>query len=193
MSLATDIVLRGLRVTLRPFGIEQMTTRYLGWLNDPEVNRWSRRSEMGNIDEVAARAYLKSLVDDERILGIHLAGDGHIGNIKFGPIDWANSRTDISIVIGERHVWGRGVGAEAVYLVSQYLFETLGLNRLDAGSCNPAFVKMVQNIGWRVEGVLRERVRLGDQFYPYTILAQLRSEFARLDRFEVPYVNSGLS
>ncbi len=184
MSAIPDLVIRGSRVTLRPFGIEHITPRYLSWLNDPEVNRYSRRRDQNPIDEGQARQYIASRAPEEVILGIHLDDLGHVGNVKYGPLDRANSRADVSILIGERNVWGRGIGTESVYLVSRYLLQVVGLNRVDAGTCNPAFVKMVLKIGWQIEGVLQQRVRIGREFLPYTIVAQLASEFACLEQFE---------
>ncbi|MDP6351521.1 MAG: GNAT family protein, partial [Alphaproteobacteria bacterium] len=103
---------------------------------------------------------------------------------KYGPIDRARRRADIAIMIGDRAVWGRGVGAEATYLVSRYLFVERGLARIDAGSCNPAFVRMVVKLGWRVEAGPPERVRIGGELLPYTRLAQTDSEFRRRPAFE---------
>lgn len=177
--------LRGRRVRLEPFGPELISERYLGWLNDPEVNRYSRRALMDPITEEDARAYLASLAPGEQVLAIHASGWGHVGNVKFGPVDLANSRCDVSILVGERAVWGWGIGAEAVYLVCRHLFEERGLNRVDAGSANPAFLRLVEKLGWRIEGVQRERVRDGSgAFLDFTLVAQLAADFRRLPQYE---------
>jgi RimJ/RimL family protein N-acetyltransferase len=156
--------------------------RYLAWLSDPVVNAHSRRAGTST-SAMEAKLYLASLGPDEAVLGIHHRALGHVGNVKYGPIDRANDRADISILIGARDAWGKGVGREAVYLVTRHLFETEGLNRVDAGSGNPAFVRMVQSLGWRVEGVQRERVRVGDRHLDWTLLAQLRREFVLRPEF----------
>jgi RimJ/RimL family protein N-acetyltransferase len=173
-------------VTLRPFDAGQICERYLRWLSDPEVNAYSRRSGQAPITAADAERYLASLAAEEVVLGIHLAGEGHVGNVKFGPVDRVNDRCDISILIGEKKVWGRGVGKEAVYLVSRHLFEEVGLHRLDAGSGNPAFIAMVERLGWRREGVLRQRVRIGERLVDCVLLAQLRPEFHRRPELEAP-------
>lgn len=174
--------LSGRRVTLVPFGPDRVSDRYLAWLNDPEVNAYSRRKGTRVTPEDADR-YLNSLRADEHVLAI-LVGDEHVGNVKFGPIDWQNACADISILLGERKVWGQGIGAEAVYLVSRYLLKTLGLNRVHADSFNPAFLKLVDKLGWRIEGVLRERVRLDGRFFDDTVVSQLAREFRMIEAFE---------
>ena len=174
--------LSGRRVTLASFGPDRVTDRYVAWLNDPEINAYSRRKGTITTTEDAER-YLNSLRADEHVLAI-LMVDEHVGNVKFGPIDWQNACADISILVGERRVWGRGIGAEAVYLVSRHLLKTLGLNRVHADSFNPAFLRLVDKLGWRAEGVLRERVRLDDRFFDDTVVSLLAREFQVIDEFE---------
>lgn len=184
MSLPAPLpVLEGARVTLRKFDTAQISARYVGWLNDAEVNRFSRRG--GRVtSEAEARAYIASRTADEAVFGIHTPAEGHVGNLKLGPVDWDNRRADISIVIGEKRVWGRGLAAESIYLATRFAFEQLQLNRIDAGSGNPAFIKAVRNLGWTLEGVLRERVLLESGFVDWSVLAILRREFRRLPRYE---------
>lgn len=181
----TELILRGCRLTLTPFLPEQVHDRYLSWLSDPEVNRYSQRRNAGTVSAQSAQDYLSSLKTDEAVLAVHCPEHGHVGNVKYGPIDRLNRRADISILMGERQVWGRGYGTEAIYLVSRHLFETENLNRVDAGSTNPAFLRAVAKLGWRTEGVLRQRVWLGDHFVDWTLVAQLQSEFTRRPEWEL--------
>ena len=180
--------LHGRRVVLRVFDADQIHDGYLHWLNDPVVNKHSQRRDGSPIDAAAARRYLDTLRTDEVVLGIHHREHGHVGNIKYGPIDWANRRADISIMIGEPAVWGQGVGAEAVYLVTKYLFAEKGLNRVDAGTRNPAFIRLVQKLGWTVEGVQRQRIGAQGGFHDQTLLAQLAVDFRRHPDFETAEV-----
>jgi len=161
---------------LRPFGLADVTERYLGWLNDDVVNQFSRRYGSHTSRE-EAEAYLGSLAANEAILAIDHPAHGHVGNIKYGPVDTSGERCDISILIGEKAVWGKGVGRAAVYGVSGYLFNDLKLNRVDAGSMNPAFIRAVQSIGWQIEGVLRQGVKINGHFHDWTLMAQLREEY----------------
>jgi [ribosomal protein S5]-alanine N-acetyltransferase len=172
------IDLRGRTLQLVPFTKADITSRYLAWLADAEVNRYSRRRDLPPETAAGAACYLDGLPAEAEVLAILCPPHGHVGNIKF-EVDAVNRRADISIVIGERAVWGRGVGAEAIYLVSRHLFEARRLHRIDAGTCNPAFERSVLKLGWRREGVLRQRVALGGAYHDYVILAQLAAEFRR--------------
>jgi [ribosomal protein S5]-alanine N-acetyltransferase len=178
-------VLSGPRLTLRPFSAADITPRYLGWLSDDRVNEFSRR--LGKPPETleGARAWLASLKPDECVYAIEAAPFGHIGNVKYGPVNWSNLAADISIMIGEVASWGRGFGAEATYLVSKHLFEDRAVNRLAAASINPAFIRMVEKLGWQREGIQREESRVGGKFYDSVLLSLLKREFRLISTYEV--------
>jgi len=189
----SGLALKGPMVTLTPFGERHITPRYLAWLSDDEVNRYSKRYGSPPQSAADARAWLAGISPDEHVLAIEAAGLGHVGNIKLGPIHHRDGRADISILIGERAVWGRGIGAEATYLATRHLFSGLGLNRVEAGSANPAFIRMVEKLGWKKEGLQRQRVRIGGHVFDWTLVAQLRSEFRTIDAFEPAEASAGVS
>ncbi len=170
-------VLVGRTVRLEQFGVDDISAAYLAWLSDPEVNRYSRRSAQGPVSRTDAEDYLAGLAPDEIVLAIRHTAHGHVGNLKYGPIDAVGGSADISILIGERKCWGLGIGCEAIYLVSRYLFGEVGLVRVEAGTCNPAFIRTVEKLGWRTEDVMPAHVRIGDKLMDYTRLAQGRGEF----------------
>lgn len=176
--------LHGARLTLRPLTSQHITARYLAWTGDDEVNRYSRR--FGKPAQSAAEifAWITGLQRDEIALAIEVPPLGHIGNIKYGPINWSNLDADVSILIGERAAWGRGYGAEAHYVVVKHLFLDRGLNRVHAASINPAYVRMVERIGWAREGVQREESRVGGVFYDSILLSFLRREFVVRPEYE---------
>jgi RimJ/RimL family protein N-acetyltransferase len=57
--------------------------------------------------------------------------------------------------------WGRGYATEASQTVLQFGFEVLSLNRIYAHHMlrNPASGRVLEKIGMKQEGILRERVR----------------------------------
>jgi len=171
-------VLRGRSISCRVFSADGVHARYVEWLNDPEVNRYSRRRFVVTT-EADARAFLDGLSPDECVLAIHTADHVHIGNIQYHIVDRQAAVAELRLLIGEREAWGRGYGTEALYLVSRDLFERLALNRVEANTCNPAFARAVEKLGWRLEGRLRERCLCDGRRLDYLWFGQLRSEFAR--------------
>ena len=82
-----------------------------------------------------------------------------IGAIGVMSIDWANRKAEFGYWLA-REYWGRGYMTEATRLFAKYAFETLKLERLYAHVFAPniASQRVVEKIGFRLEGILRRNV-----------------------------------
>lgn len=156
----------GPRLHLRSVRPSDATERYVGWLNDPEINRYLEvRFSKQTLEGV--KAYVAEMAEsrDYAFFAIVLNdGDRHIGNIKIGPINRAHGFADVGIVIGEKDCWGKGYASEAIGLATRYAFETLGLRRLEAGAYAPnaGSAKAFLKAGWHEEGRELAKWRDGD-------------------------------
>ncbi len=171
--------LRSERLGLRPLRKDDIGERYLAWLNDPDVNRYSGR-RFRPTSQPAAEQYLAGVGGDAQVLAIcTLDGDVHIGNIKYGPIDWCSRCSEIEILIGDKSRWGKGYATEAIALVCNHLFLTLKLHRVEAKTANPGFARAVRKLGWTQEGILRDRFLSADGFCDYLYFSLLEDEYSR--------------
>lgn len=156
-----DLLLERDRLTLRPLTQEDVTDRYVGWLNDPEVHRWlETRWETQTAAKVA-----------EFLAGVHASGSylwgmfvpevGHIGNIKLGPIRQHHECADCSYFIGERSQWGKGYATAAVKLVCEFGFKKLRLHRIQAGCYggNKASQRVLRKAGFAFEGTSQRALK----------------------------------
>ena len=108
---------------------------YVGWLADPQVNRYLE-SRFATHDLESTQRYVASMLDDDDtlFLGIRSAQlQRHIGNIKLGPIDRHHGLGEIGIMIGDRAAWGRGIAFDSIAVLCRIGFEQLGLRKLTAG------------------------------------------------------------
>ncbi len=123
------------RLRLEPFAEAHLTPRYVAWLNDPEVVRYSEQRHQTHTLE-SCRDFVATFADGPNGLWAIIEttqGLGHIGNIST-EVDPAAGTGDIRILIGERDAWGLGLGAEAWIRVMAHLFQELGLKRVTAGT-----------------------------------------------------------
>lgn len=118
------------RVSLRPLrpGDEEAAMR---WAADPEfclATGWTAGLAPRKVREHWSRV-ISGLGPDFLRLGAEL--DGRL----VGYVDLANltpTSGEFGIAIGERALWGRGVGAEAGRLMLAHGFDTLGLETITA-------------------------------------------------------------
>lgn len=175
-----DIQIDAERIYLRKLNESDITVKYINWLNDPEVNKFlSTRFSTQNHETV--RDYVRSFnkANNKLLLGIFLKdGDIHIGNVTFSHIDWFNNFATIGISIGDKNYWGKGYGYETLSCIKNFSFETLKLNRLEAvvDINNLGSLKLFKKVGFEVEGVLRKREKIDDEYTDGIFLGLLNDD-----------------
>lgn len=102
-----------------------------------------------------------------------------VGYIGLHDVDREHLQAEISFWIGD--AWtGQGLVTEAARCIIAFAFDDLGLNRLAAFHMarNPASGRVLAKLGFKREGLLRQRVRKWDVFEDVVALALLRSDHA---------------
>ena len=155
-------VLQSSRLLLRGLQFEDLNATYLGWLNDPAVNRYLETRFLPQTLE-SLQAYWQAHRDDPANpwFAICLKSEGrHIGNIKLGPIQWLHRRAEISLFIGDKSCWGQGFGSEAIAVLRDWAFCELDLQKLNAGvyAGNIGSRSAFEKCGFELEGTLRKEV-----------------------------------
>jgi RimJ/RimL family protein N-acetyltransferase len=100
------------------------------------------------------------------------------GLVELRDIDREHSLGEMSFWLAV-DAWGQGYMSEAVQAVVRYGFEGLGLNRLYAYQMlrNPASGRVLEKNGFKLEGLLRQRVRKWGQFEDVALWAILRQQW----------------
>lgn len=147
-------------IYLRNVCLEDVNDSYYQWLNDPQVNQFlETRFVVQSKEKIAEFVTSKDGNANEILLAIcDKKHKLHIGNIKLGPINWHHRRAEISLLIGNKSYWGKGIATQAIELVSQFAFQTLNLNKLMAGAykANLGSIKAFQHCGFKIEGEVED-------------------------------------
>jgi ribosomal-protein-alanine N-acetyltransferase len=75
--------------------------------------------------------------------------------------------------------WNKGLMTEALGEMVRFGFEVMGLNRIES-PIEPehlASIRVVEKLGFRLEGVLREHIHYGDRFHDDALYALLAKEW----------------
>lgn len=104
-------------------------------------------------------------------------GKHFIGGIAL-RLDLKNENGEIGYWIG-RPYWNRGYCTEAAKAVVAYSFEVLKLNRVQAKHFkrNPASGRVMEKIGMRYEGCLRQYIKKWDNFEDTLVYGMLKVDF----------------
>lgn len=144
------------RLRLEPFSQQHVSDRYVAWLNDPDVVRFSEQRHRRHSRESAAE-YLRSFDGTPNLFWAIVAKDsplGHIGNIN-AYVDLHNRVADIGVLIGEKAVWGRGYGGEAWKAVCRFLLDRAGMRKVTGGTlaANVGMIAIMRGAGMSPDGV----------------------------------------
>lgn len=119
--------MHGRRVSLRP--VSQLDLPLLcRWQNDPEIAHWMdyRGSfELSDVEQDQRRAAREG---HPFVIEV----DGHpIGKAGLNRVDYHARSCSLYIYIGEKGLWGQGLGRDAVMALCRAAFCTLGMQRVE--------------------------------------------------------------
>lgn len=163
-GLLTRTVIRGRRVILRHtsegFSEEEIARRYR-WSLDQELQYWS-----GSIPAASTLAQFRNdviastrHVDPRRDQFAILDNRGElIGMISY--YSWSPERgsVELGVYIGERSLWDRGYGTEAIRTLLDHLFQTtpLRMMNLNTYATNERARASYKKIGFETVGTMRK-------------------------------------
>lgn len=153
--------LYGNKCRLEPFTEQHLSERYAGWLNSPEVVRYSEQRHKSH-DLASCRDYAASFEGSPNFFWAIIATDatlGHIGNLN-AYVDATNGVADVGILVGERRAWRQGFGIDAWLAACHYLLIDLGLRKITAGTLanNFPMLAVMKRSGMIEEGRRRGQV-----------------------------------
>jgi len=155
-ELVESTQIRTNRLLITPFRERHLSMRYVQWLNDPELMKYSeQRHKVHTLD--TCREYYQSYKGTSNLFWAIeevQTQNKHIGNIN-AYIDIHNRLADVGILIGAKEAHGKGYGLEAWIGVGNFLFDSIGIRKLAAGtmSVNVPMIKLMLRAGMIDDGV----------------------------------------
>jgi [ribosomal protein S5]-alanine N-acetyltransferase len=152
------------------------------WQNDRELLDLTA-DRVALQTEAQTRAALERwcrAADDIEHLAMHLKPTGElIGFAQLALIDREHRRCKMAIVIGEKRLWRRGLGTEAIRRMARHAFEDIGLNRIGAEifAFNEGSRRAFEAAGFVREGTLRQNVRRGEDYHDELLYGLLRADW----------------
>jgi len=163
-----QVVIESRDIRLRPVTPADVNDVYVGWMNDREVNQYMetrhRSQTMRDIE-----LYVKAMIERPDVLFLAIIFNGtntHVGNIKLEVVSQIHRRGEISLFVGDKKHWGKGIGSQAVTLLRDFACSTLRLHKLSAGcySNNLASARVFEKAGFTREAVLKEHYLCGHEW-----------------------------
>jgi RimJ/RimL family protein N-acetyltransferase len=179
-------IVRGEHVFLRPAERADIPL-FVGWLNDAETA--SFLSVRAPLSVPLEEAWFERMVATQGKEHYHfviclLDTEQPIGVTSLFDIDHVNGNAGIGITIGEKSLWGRGYGTDAMNAILDFGFGVLRLERLwlDVYDFNARARRSYEKSGFVLEGTQRNAVFLRGRPQDVLLMSMLRAEWDALNR-----------
>ena len=134
------------------FQKSHLTEEYISWLNDKETVKYSRH-RYSKHDMKSSNNYLKEQNNNNNLFlaieakNISKNKNEHIGNISVN-FDFNNEHADISILIGKKRFWGKGIGYILISNLIKFLFNKKNIYIITCGtlSVNVGMIKLMEKL-----------------------------------------------
>lgn len=152
------------------------------YASDPEVSTylpWNTHKSIDESKDFLKMSHKSFQTADNIDWGIELKNEGKlIGAISIRKWNDDNRCGDIGYVLSRKY-WNKGITTEALKTVIKFGFENLNANRLEAhcDENNTASYRVMEKVGMKYEGTLREKVFVKGNFINIRFYSILRSEF----------------
>ena len=170
--------LQGEMIVLRPLEARDTDAVY-ELLADPEGRRQVGSTRQYARDQIPEAIAAAGAADDRIVLAVTANGsDEYLGQIALEAIDLVVRRAAVTLQMRPAYR-GRGYGTEAIELVLGFAFDGLGLHRigLQVLTINARAMSLYENLGFRVEGRLRDAYRDGDGWCDGVVMGLLEDEY----------------
>jgi [ribosomal protein S5]-alanine N-acetyltransferase len=127
----------------------------------------------------SATIFIQSVLDSDTYGLIQKESDQLIGMMTL-KVHSTYQRGELGYWVG-KPFWGKGYGTEAARALVQYGFQSLNLHKIyaQAFTTNPGSWRIMEKIGMKYEGTLRQHVYRFGEFYDLAQYGLLREEYSQ--------------
>jgi RimJ/RimL family protein N-acetyltransferase len=172
-------VIEGTLVRLRPPRPDDAAAM-ITWFEDMEVTRFLLRRHPPGIEE--EKEWLEKVArDPNEILWVVEHEGRAVGVTGINQIDWRNGFGTTGTLIGDKAVWGKGIGREVMQLRARYAFNQLPLRKLKSGYLdgNEASARAQAATGYREVGRYRADMFFDGKWLDLVITEVLREDWIK--------------
>jgi len=180
-------ILKGKLIHLAAVEPKEMAEAVARWGRDSEYLRLSmidaaNQFSVKNITDWVQKAQEKDPPKGYEFAIRTLDGDRLVGSCGLGGELFPHGEGYVGIGIGERELWNKGYGTDAMLVVLRYAFQELNLRKvsLTTGAYNPRAIRSYEKAEFVVEGRVREFFLREGQRWDMVFMGISREEWIAL-------------
>ncbi len=154
----------------------------MNWFNDQVISKFMYSPGTINSEESLIESFFVMVHSDIDLMLEDRVSGKTIGFLSIYDQDPVNNSAEISFLIGDNELRGKGLGKEIAKLTVNICFDELALNRVVASATveNVRSVKALEAVGFKRVGLLREYQIVDGKKYDEHLLEMLREDHLKL-------------
>jgi ribosomal-protein-alanine N-acetyltransferase len=172
-------VIEGKLVRLRPPRADDAQVM-ITWFEDVEVTRFLGFRHPPNIE--FEKEWLDRMArDPDQVIWVIEHEGRAVGTTGIHAINWKDANGTTGTVIGEKSLWGKGLGRELMQLRAHYAFTELPLRKLKSAyfDGNEASGRAQAAAGYKIVGRHRAEHFVGGRWLDLVVTEVLRDDWAK--------------
>jgi RimJ/RimL family protein N-acetyltransferase len=172
-------VIEGKLVRLRPPRPDDAAVM-ITWFEDMEITRFLLLRNPPGIE--AEKEWLDRMSKDpDQVVWVVEHKGNTVGTTAIHAIDWKNGSGTTGTIIGDKAVWGKGLGRELMQLRATYAFVQLPLRKLKSGYIdgNEASARAQSAAGYREVGRFRKDMFVDGEWRDHVMTEVLREDWEK--------------
>ncbi|TAN32255.1 N-acetyltransferase [bacterium] len=172
-------VIQGKLLRLRPPRTEDAAVM-LSWFEDMEVTRFLLLRHPPGIE--AEKEWIERMSKDPNQVVWVVEHEGRaVGTTAIHDIDWKHGIGTTGTVIGDRSLWGKGLGRELMRLRAGYAFTQLPLRKLKSAYLdgNEASARAQAAAGYREVGRFKAEMFIDGRWVDHIVTEVLREDWVK--------------
>jgi len=174
-----EIFFSGNLVRARLFLTEDITDKYISWLQDPLVTKYSNQRLLKH-DYQSCLNYFNSFEGTENFfLAIEKLEEKTMIGTLTCYVSLHSSLVDVGILIGEHNVWGKGYGQDIWDSALNWLIKDCGYHKITAGTVrsNKGMLSLMERSNMKLEAVKVNQEFFEGKFEDLLYYAKFNPEF----------------
>lgn len=168
-------------IKLKKANIESLNQNWLNWLNDKEVNKFSKKSNKIHTF-ISQKKYLSKIFKSKsKILFMVVYRNRDVGTMLISKISKKKSDCEISYMIGAKKLWNKNIGTKMIKSISNYIFENLHLKKINAGvrEDNLPSQKILLKNGFKLKKVKKSDIKKNKKYLKSLFFQKVKNEDQR--------------
>ncbi len=164
---------------LWPIERQDLNQNYL-WANDMELTRLAGATPLPRSSQDVEQWFRNlGLNPEHHMFAIKSKQGEYYGNIELRGLDLRCGCAELGVIIGDRSVWGKGLGSEAIRSLCRFAFNELRLHRIFVRvlANNPRAAHTFAKCGFQREGTERQAYYQDGKYLDIQIWGLLADEF----------------